>query len=412
MLKKFEVENRLGIVIIIIIICKWCQEFLNGILDQQGVAKYPHDLHDRPVQFEVVFNNGNETICDDGDMYLYSNSILRFSPKGFDAQMLLNPFEEKFNLPSVAVKKSNVLCVEIEVVCVVGEGPSKVRGIVYDPPERNGIIFTVSRSCESDRLISQDIVISFKHVFTFSDFIIRMKLLPNDEKSPSLINREESGEVKVASVKHIACLPFVDNRVHELGIMHICMANSVKYRYFSGNINLSMNFNPGLCTSELCPSKDRHAQVDGSGINGIKPSVEFKIFCDTFGLGNRNNVKGKLFKNPRVSEVVNFGKDASVNWNLSKSQVKRPFCMSSCDIGEFSKTMTTCELTEHYDQHMTPVRWCHTSCPVFVFDDQPVEVTFREKLHNLCENIFANIHACSILRLHAKEQNSKGRQGF
>jgi len=94
MLNKIEVEKHLGIVIIISIISKWCQEFLNGILDQQGVAKYPHDLHDRPVQFEVVFNNGNEAVCDDGDMYLYSNSILRFSPEGFDTQMLLNPFEE------------------------------------------------------------------------------------------------------------------------------------------------------------------------------------------------------------------------------------------------------------------------------------------------------------------------------
>lgn len=412
MLKKIKVEKHLGIVIIISIICKWGQEFLNGILDQQGVAKYAHDLHNRPVQFEVVLNNGNETVRDNGHMYLYSNSILRFSPKGFNTQMLLNPFEKQFNLPSVAIKKSNVFCVEIEIVCVVGEGPSKVGGIEYDSPEPNWIVSTVSRSCESDRLISQDIVISFQNVFTFSDFIIRMKLLPNDEKSPSLLDCEESGEVKVASVKYVACLPFVDNPVHGLGIMDICMANSVKYRYFSGNINLSMNFNAGLCTSEFCPSKDRHAQIDGSGINGVEPSVEFKLFCDTFGLGNRHNVKGKLFKNSRVSEVVNLGKNASVDRNLSKSQVKRPFGMSSCDICEFSKTMTSCELTEHNDQHMTPIGWCHTGCPVFVFDDQAFEVTFREKLHNLCENIFACIHACSILLLLAKEQNSKGRQGF
>jgi hypothetical protein len=46
-----------------------------------------------------------------------------------------------------------------------------------------------------------------------------------------------------------------------------------------------------------------------------------------------------------------------------------------------------------------------------VFDYQPFEVTFWEELHNLCENIFADVHICSNL-LFAKEQNSKGRQGF
>ena len=85
---------HLGIVIIISFIFNRSQELLNGILDQQGVAKDTHDLNDRPVQFEVVFNNGDKTVRDDGDMYLYSNGILRFSPKGFDTQMLLNPLEK------------------------------------------------------------------------------------------------------------------------------------------------------------------------------------------------------------------------------------------------------------------------------------------------------------------------------
>lgn len=385
---------------------------MNGVFDHQGIAKDTHNLNDRPAQFEIMFNNGDETVRDDGDMYLYSDSILRFSPKGFDAEMLLNPFEKQFNLPSVAVKKGNFICFEVEVVGVVGEGPSKVRGIEYDAPERNRIVSTVSLTCESDRLVSQDIVNSFKHVFTVRDLKIRMKLLPDDEESSSLLNGVESGEVKVASIKYTASIPFVDKPVHGLDIMHICMADSVEDRYFSGNINLGMNLDAGLCTSELCPSKDRHAQVDGSGVDGIEPSVEFKLFGDTLGLGNRHNVKSKLLKDYWVSEAVSFGKNASVDGNLSKSQVKRSFGMSNSDICEFSKAMAAYELTVHNDQHMTPVGWRHSGCPVFVFDYQSFEVTFREKLHYLCENIFADVHNCPNLHKSAKEQNSKGRQGF
>ena len=403
---------QLAIVIITVLICHRSQELINGILDQQRIAKDTHDFNNRSVQLEVVFNNCDETVRDDGDMYLYPDCIFRFTPKGFDTKMLLDPFEKQFDLPSVAVNKGNFVCFEVEVVGVVGEGPSKVRGIEYDTPEQNRIVSIVSLASEPDRLVPQDIVISFKHIFTFRDFIIRMGLLPYDEESSILLNCVESGEIKVSSIKHIAGVPFVYKPVHGLGIMHICMADSVEDRYFGGNINLSMNLDAGLCAPELCPSKDRHAQVDSSGINGIESSVEFKLFGDTFGLGNRHNVKGKLLKDFRVSEAVSFGKNASVDGNLSKSQVKRSFGMSNSDICEFSKTMTAYELTVHNDQHMTPVGWCHSGCPVFVFDYQSFEVTFREKLHNLCENIFANVHTCSNLHLGAKEQNSKGRQDF
>ena len=403
---------QLAIIIIIGTICHRSQELLDGILDQQGIAKDTHDFNNRSIQFKIVFNNSNQTVRDYGDMNLYPDCIFRFSPKGFDTKMLFDPFEKQFNLPSIAVKKGNLFCFEVEVVGVVGEGSSKVRGIEYDAPERNRIVSTVSLACEYNRLVTQDIVIFFKHVFTFSDFIIGMKLLPYDEESSSLLNCVEPGEIKVSSIKHIASVPFVYKPVHGLDIMDICIADSEEDRYFGSNINLSMNLDSGLCASELCPSKDRHAQVDSSGINGIESSVEFKLFGNSFGLGNRHNVKGILLKDSRVSEGVSFGKNASVDGHLSKSQMKGSFGMSSSDICEFSKTMAAYELTVHNYQHMTPVGWCHFCCPVFVFDYQSFEVTFWEKLHNLCENIIADVHTYSNLHLSAKEQNSKGRQGF
>ena len=119
MLIQFEVQMQLAIVIITVLICPISQEFLNGILDQKGIAKDMHDLNNRPVQFEVVFNNGDETVRDDGDMYLYPDCIFRFTPKGFDTKMLLDPFEKQFDLPSVAVNKGNFICFEVEVVGVV-----------------------------------------------------------------------------------------------------------------------------------------------------------------------------------------------------------------------------------------------------------------------------------------------------
>lgn len=81
---------QLASVIIINLISDRSQKILNGILDQQGIAKNTHDLNNGSVQFEVVFSNDDETVRDDGYIYLYSDHILRFSPKYFYTEMLLN----------------------------------------------------------------------------------------------------------------------------------------------------------------------------------------------------------------------------------------------------------------------------------------------------------------------------------
>jgi hypothetical protein len=284
MLIRFEIQMQLAIIIITVLICLVSQEFMDRIFYQKRMAKYAHDLNNWPAQFEVVLNNGYEAIGCDGYMYLYPDCIFRFTPEGFDTEMLLDPFEKQFDLPPIAVEKGNFIPFEVEVVGVVGEGSSKVGGIEYDAPERNRIVPTISLACEPNRLVPQDIFSSFKHIFTFGDLIFRMGFLPYDEESSSLLDCEESGEIKISPVKHIGCLPFVFQPVHGPGIMHICMADPVENWNLCGNINLGMNLDAGLCASELGPFKDRHAQIDGSRIDRIEPSVKFELFGSPFGI--------------------------------------------------------------------------------------------------------------------------------
>lgn len=51
------------------------KKFQEVILDQQGAAQYAHNFEDRSAQFEVVLNNGNKTVGDNGDLNLYTNIL-------------------------------------------------------------------------------------------------------------------------------------------------------------------------------------------------------------------------------------------------------------------------------------------------------------------------------------------------
>jgi hypothetical protein len=56
---------------------------------------------------KTYFRNGNEQINGDGTPDLGAHRVGRRAVKGFDAQMLLDPFEEQFDLPASAIELGN-----------------------------------------------------------------------------------------------------------------------------------------------------------------------------------------------------------------------------------------------------------------------------------------------------------------
>jgi hypothetical protein len=178
----------------------WFQQVSDVILDQQGTPQYAHDLNDRPVQLEVMFDDTNDTVGDNCSVYLDTDSILRFSPKGFDSEVLFDPLEKRLNLPSVLVQKCNILGCEVEIVCIIGKGPLEVWRIINDSSDRNGIIPFIPLSRKSDCLVSENIVLTVKNVFPVFDFIVRVELLPYDKECTTRpLDNEEFCKVKVPS---------------------------------------------------------------------------------------------------------------------------------------------------------------------------------------------------------------------
>ena len=239
------------------------EELFNPVFRKQGAAKDPHDLHDRAIEFEVVFDDSDETVGDNGHMDLYAYSILRFSPKGLDSEVLFDPFEEELNLPSVAVQKSDILGVEVEVIGIVCKGSLQFRRIVNNLPEFHGIVVSVILPSETDCLVLDDIVIPLKEVFSSGDFIYRMALLSNDKECTRKTDAKEPRKVKVSSVKHIAGKRLVCEPVHGVDIVDVGIGDSIENRNLRNDVNLCVDPDPGLCCTKLCPSENRHAEVDG-----------------------------------------------------------------------------------------------------------------------------------------------------
>ena len=70
--------------------------------------------------------------------------------------------------------------------------------------------------------------------------------------------------------------------------------NSVEHGNLRDNIHLRMDFDARLRASELCPAKERHAEVDSRRVHGIEPAVQFKLFCNPSLLRKEYHVENKL----------------------------------------------------------------------------------------------------------------------
>ena len=371
------------------------EQFLNVVLDQQGTAQYPHDLEDGSAEFEVVFDNGDEAIGDDGHMDLYPDGILGLAPKGLDAEMLLNPLEEKFHLPTVSVKQGDVLGGKVEVVSIVDERPAEVWCVIDDTSEVGGIIPFVPFACETDGLVEQDIVLSVDSHIPSDNLEIGMPFLADDEESPERMYGEEPCKVKVSAVEDIAGVGFICNPVHCLGVMYLGCGDAVEHRYLCDDVDLGVDADAGLCAAEVRPSEDGHAEVDCCGVHCVETPVKLKLFGDSPLLGKSHHVESELLENPRVAEHVCLSKGIPDNWCRSKSEIIRPFGMSGGDVGEFSETSATHNLTEHKHEQVIPVGKAPAQGSIVIFLQYSPESSARQKEYDLRENVASIMHMMS-----------------
>ena len=403
---------QLPFIIIPSLFFKWFEQISDVVLDQQRAAKNAHDFDDGTSQPEVVLNDSDEAICDDGNMYLYAYGILRSSPEGLDAEVLFDPFEEQLNLPEILVQQGNVLGGKVEVVRIVCEGPMQLGSVINDAPERERVILLIPLSFKSYRLVTKDVVRAFREVIPVLDVVIGMELLTYDEERSRLMDGEEPCEVKVSSVKHIAGQRLIGKPVHSIDIVQSGGCDPIEYGNLRNDVNLCMDLDAGLGLSELRPTEYGQAKVNGRGVHGIEAAVQLKRLRDALALCNGDHVKGKLLKDAVVPEAVGPGQHLPVDGLAAEAEKERFPTMGECDICKFPQSTATLKLAEHKNQQLAPMAQRPVAGMVVVLCNKTPELPLREKLCYLSENILTYMHNCAGFESAAKIANSKVGHDF
>ena len=357
MLIVYKVKIELTIRLIVLLLLERLKQVSDVVQGKCRLAKDTHDLKHRSVNLEVMFDDGNETVCDDGDVYLYSYRIFRLTPESFDLEMLLDPFEKKLHLPSILIKESDFFRLEIEVVRVVDEASVQLWSVVDNAPDDTRILFRVRLFSEADTLVFEHVVCTIEDTLAVDNFILWLAFLSDDEEGTEHIDSIESGKVKVSSVKDIASQRLIREPVHRVDIMHLGIGDPVEYGNLRDDVNLGMDFDTRLRTSELRPSEHGHAEIDGGGVDGVEPAMQLKLLGDTLALSNRHHIESKLLEDTVISERVRLGQHLPVDGLTAKAEVFGFFTMGNRYVCKFPEASTTHQLAKHQNQHGSNATW-------------------------------------------------------
>ena len=119
-------------------------------------AENLQDFVQAAVEFEFLLDDGHQDVDADGDPNLRLHGVLGGAIEGFDAQVLLDPFEEKLHLPATFVEFGYRQCVQNKVVGEKDQTLARFGIDILDPPERNRIFGRCLGSSEYDGLIAAE----------------------------------------------------------------------------------------------------------------------------------------------------------------------------------------------------------------------------------------------------------------
>src|ERR1035437_1245160 len=224
---------------------------------------------------QTFFQNGDEQINGDGTPDLGAPRVGAGAIKGFDAQMLLEPFEEQFDLPAATIQLGNGQSWHGEVVGQKDQGFASGGIAIADAAERRGIIVLGIQAGQDHGLVETQSggLIHGPGVTAGATEVLHGT---GDEESAALMRPMPAGEVEIAAIHDVKRTGFPDQLVEEVDIMNTASGDNDDGGKVALEGQQGVEFDGGLVPAESSPRKEREAEVNGGGVQRIGGGLEFK----------------------------------------------------------------------------------------------------------------------------------------
>ena len=177
----------------------------------------------RQRQVESLANDGDEHVRADRDPHLGFDRVLGCAEEPLDAQVLLDPFEKEFHLPTQSVQIADGHCRQCHVVGEENEPPPLLIPIA-DATQLRGIMLTRVKAHQLDHLIGEYAGAAIDGICL--DFpVFEVRFGTRDEEAASQNELVEPLEIDIPAVHHIESTPLRLDQIEYVDIVQLPVAD-------------------------------------------------------------------------------------------------------------------------------------------------------------------------------------------
>lgn len=345
-----------------------------------------------------LIETGDHQVNADSDPDLCAHGVLGGAEESFNTEVLLDPFKEKFDLPPTFVNGCDSQGGQLEVIGEKDKSLAAHSIHVTDTPERFGVIAFPLPCAQLDRLVTSQ-TCCFIDRARLADTELRVAFCADDEEGLRHLDTVKACEVEVTPVENVNASRLENDLIEEMNVMDRSICNAYEYGDWSGQVDLSVQFDGGLGSSEVCPRKHREAQVNGRRIDGIDHLLKIEsvgvIGIKPASFANEN--LSECFIDTPVTELVRISQIGSSDIPAYAHRIAlRAVSKTSFDIPQ---ALAECDLRESHCKELVASRHPLAGSGHRVAVDATRQLLWIQHIGDLCKYETSSVHPLVRIKL-------------
>ena len=341
----------------------------------------------------MLLCNDKQQVVANGYPYLRVDSVLGGSVEGLDVKMLLDPLEEKFDLPSFAVQfRDGERVFNREVVGQEAIDLSSLKVLIHNESHSIRILSGRVISGKTNGLVGKNprVLVNRPGLQNFVDHVV---LGPRNEVSahlPEAVVELLTGDISL--VYQVERVLLDGDPVHYLGIVDLTGSKQNKGRDRASKIPQRMHLERAFPVMELGPWAQLQAQFNGTTVERIyhlfKTNSQLLVLVELLSLLDQNHRK-VLIDTP-ILLLVGFRKRGF--WHHLDSCPIPVATEVKCSLS-ISQTSSVGELSKAHHHELVMAIELDRVAVAIVAVVTLLELIFVDERHNLGEDCFSFVHS-------------------
>jgi hypothetical protein len=308
----------------------------------------------------------------------------------------LNPFEEKFDLPSALVERRDR---QRWQGCVVGEKDERGVGLgvfVTNMSQMFGIPVTGFVAIERYSLIADQSCSAIDRRRVEAS-CVHVSLGPRDEECGRLMKFVEASEIEVAAVHHVERSRFDGHEVENIDLVRSAVADVNEGWDSATKIEQRVHLDRCLAVMKWRPVEQAQTQVDGRSVQSIDRvlQIQSEIGIAVKFASSTNEHGSHVGPDAPIARFVGIGKRRAMNAVAKAHGIELGGIGRQGDF-DVAERFAPSQLRKCHDTKLLRTGKAPDAQVAGIAIYDSAKAGPRNKLHDLCEQRLARVHALAL----------------